>query len=74
MPDYQKLYLTLFNNVTDAIDRLDAAEYKDARKILVAAQQKTEAIYMGDGDDAGTAAAILEAGESSVCHFSAKSR
>ena len=34
MPDYKKMYLTLFNSVTDAIE------------ILKKAQQKTEEIYI----------------------------
>lgn len=34
MPDYKKMYTTLFNEVTDAIERLQEA------------QQKTEELYL----------------------------
>ena len=39
MPDYQKMYHSLFNNVTDAI------------RILQSAQQQTEEDYMEDTDE-----------------------
>ena len=39
MPDYKKMYLTLFNETTKAIN------------ILQAAQQKTEEIYISDNTE-----------------------
>lgn len=39
MPDYKKMYTTLFNSVTDAI------------KILQQAQIKTEEIYINSSED-----------------------
>lgn len=38
MPDYQKMYHSLFNDVTDAISKLQEA------------QQKTEEIYMNSNE------------------------
>ena len=46
MPDYQKLYTTLFNAITDALRELDALEIAKAKQCLVEAQQKTEELYM----------------------------
>ena len=48
MPDYQKLYTTLFNAITDAIEKIDALEIKDAKRILMQAQQKTEELYLAE--------------------------
>jgi len=44
--NYQKLYSTLFNAITDAIEKIDALEIKDAKRILMQAQQKTEELYL----------------------------
>jgi len=46
MPDYQKLYTTLFNAITDAIEKIDALEIKDAKSVLMQTQQKTEELYL----------------------------
>lgn len=43
MPDYQKMYYLLFNEVTDAITKLQLA------------QQKTEQLYMGSPEPPLTA-------------------
>lgn len=40
MPDYQKMYLGLFNAVTDAIE------------LLQKAQQDAEEIYISEGEEA----------------------
>ena len=50
MTDYQKMYLLLFNAITDALEQLDAQNYGEARDTLIAAQQKAEEIYMGSAD------------------------
>ncbi len=50
MTDHQKMYLLLFNAITDALEQLDAQNHGEARNTLIAAQQKAEEIYMGSAD------------------------
>jgi len=53
MPDYQKLYTTMFNAVTDALEELGRFNLGRAREILRTAQQTTEELYVdGTGDGA----------------------
>ncbi len=51
MPDYQKMYLLLFNAVTDALEDISACNYGAARERLISAQQQTEEIYISAGDE-----------------------
>ena len=46
MPDYQKMYTTLFNAITDAIESIQQHDPAVAEKILIQAQQKTEELYI----------------------------
>ena len=46
MTDYQKMYTTLFNAVTDALEKMEAQNYGDAKALLISAQQKAEEIYI----------------------------
>lgn len=46
MTDYQKLYITLFNAITDALRKIDELEVAKAKQLLMQAQQKTEEMYM----------------------------
>ena len=46
MTDYQKMYTTLFNAVTDALKKMEMQNYGDANELLISAQQKTEEIYI----------------------------
>ena len=46
MTDYQKMYTTLFNAVTDALEKMEVQNYADAKELLISAQQKTEEIYI----------------------------
>ena len=47
MPDYEKMYYTLFNAITDAMDAVTHSHSViDAMKILSDAQIKTEEIYI----------------------------
>lgn len=46
---YKKMYLSLFNAITDALELID--NDSQAAKILIAAQQKTEEIYISQEDD-----------------------
>ena len=45
MPDYQKIYCVLFNAITDALEQMEKNPAK-AKKLLVAAQQQTEELYI----------------------------
>ena len=46
MPDYQKMYLTLFNAVTDAIKGIEDWNIGAAKEILIRAQQDAEELYI----------------------------
>ena len=46
---YKKMYLTLFNAITDALEHIDVDS--PAAIILIAAPQKTEEIYISQEDD-----------------------
>jgi len=46
MPDYQKLYTTLFNAITDALEKIDALEIAKAKALLIEAQQEAEELYL----------------------------
>ncbi len=46
MPNYEKMYYTLFNAITDALKLMDAEQYADAAIRLAAAQCETEELYM----------------------------
>ena len=46
--DYQKLYTTLFNRITDAISQLEQANYGAAKDTLMQAQQEAEELYLND--------------------------
>lgn len=44
--DYQKMYHLLFNEITNALDALEAHSYIAAKIILQQAQIQAEAIYL----------------------------
>ncbi len=44
--DYKKMYLTLFNALTGAIQNLEWQRYDRAREILISAQQESEEIFI----------------------------
>ncbi len=46
MADYNKMYLLLFNAITDALEKIEGQNYGDAKELLIAAQQKAEEIYI----------------------------
>ena len=50
MTDYRKLYLTLFNGITDAIELIDALDILRAKELLISLQQKTEDMFIDDED------------------------
>lgn len=45
---YQKLYMLLFNAVTDSLEAMAAQNFGQARELLIAAQQRCEEIYMNE--------------------------
>ena len=51
MVNYQKLYSTIYNAVTDAIEELKEARYCKAMEILILAQQTTEEMYICADDE-----------------------
>ena len=44
--DYQKMYTTLFNAITDALSQIETQNYGDAKETFITAQQKAEEIYI----------------------------
>ena len=49
---YKKMYLHLFNAITDTIELLQQGKLDEAKQMLIQAQQETEEIYIGyDGED-----------------------
>ena len=49
--DYQRLYLHLFNAVTDALEEISQMNFGKAQADLVAAQQECEELYISDEDE-----------------------
>ena len=47
-PDYKKLYFSLFNAATDALEHIKSKNYGLACECLRRAQQATENMYIGD--------------------------
>ena len=48
--NYQKLYSTLFNAITDALEQMDRQNYGAARSLLITAQQTTEEAYISEDE------------------------
>ena len=46
MPDYKKMYLHLFNHVSDALEALEQQNFDQTKEILIAAQQQAEDEYV----------------------------
>ena len=46
MENYQKMYSTLFNAITDALAQIEKQNYGDAKSTLIAVQQKAEEMYI----------------------------
>ena len=51
MTDYKAMYLLLFNEITDALEKREEQNYGEARELLIAAQQKAEDIYIVSDDE-----------------------
>lgn len=50
MHSYQKMYTTLFNAMTDAIECLKRQNFDAAIEILIRAQQNAEELYISADD------------------------
>ena len=48
---YRKMYYTLFNAITDALEAMEQQNYGQTRALLVAAQQQSEEIFMDSDED-----------------------
>ncbi len=46
MMDHQKMYTTLFNAITDALEQMEKQNFGTAKETLIAAQQQAEEIYI----------------------------
>ena len=46
--NFEKLYFTLFNAITDALEDLEKQNYGIARERLITAQQQTEELYISN--------------------------
>lgn len=46
MPDFERLYHILFNAMTDALRKLEAGEPREAARLLMEAQRRTEELYI----------------------------
>lgn len=49
---YKELYFKLFAVMADAVEALEKGDADYARKILIAAEQEAEEIYLSAGDEA----------------------
>ena len=43
---YEKMYSTLFNAITDALEQIEQQNFGSAKDLLIAAQQQAEEIYI----------------------------
>ena len=48
MANYEKMYYTLFNAITDALGLMEHEQYADAGILLAAAQCQTEEMYINE--------------------------
>ena len=48
MPNYETMYSTLFNAITDALRLMEKEQYADAAIRLAAAQYETEELYISE--------------------------
>ena len=46
MEEYKKMYLLLFNAITDALEQMEKQNYGTVKETLIAAQQQAEEIYI----------------------------
>ena len=46
MANYEKMYSSLFNAITDALEQIEQQNSGSAKDLLIAAQQQAEEIYI----------------------------
>ena len=46
MANYEKMYSTLFNAITDALEQIEQQNFGSVKDLLIAAQQQAEEIYI----------------------------
>jgi len=51
MNNYKKPYLILFNSITDAIRKIEELEIKEAKQLLIEAQQNVEELIISSKED-----------------------
>ena len=51
MADYQKMYTTMLNAATDALNALDRLDIGRAKELLMQAQLKAEGEYLASGGE-----------------------
>ena len=51
MVNYEKMYLVLFNGITDAISNLERQNYGFARFTLTESQKRVEELYIDSAED-----------------------
>ena len=66
--DYQKLYLGLFNAITDALEDMDQINYGAAAERLRRAQMEAEEAYLEDEGGAASGSS-----EETALHYAARS-
>ncbi len=50
MADYKKMYVILFNAVTDAVEQLESQRFDLALYTLECAQRQTEELFLQNGE------------------------
>ncbi len=50
---YKKMYTTLFNAVTDALERMEDEDFLAAQELLRRAQQAVEELFLEEGEKKG---------------------
>ena len=60
MDEYKKLYLVLWNGITDAIELIEEKEYFTAKQRLIKAHQEAEDMFI-DSEDGASMAITVEA-------------
>ena len=46
MENYQKMYLLLFNAITDSIESMEKLDFGNAKELLIQAQQRAEELFI----------------------------
>ena len=49
--DYKKMYFTLFNVISDAIQNIEQQNYDEAKELLICAQQEAEELFISVEED-----------------------